>query len=73
MNTKKLIQPSDSAEFPVDRWVRFSLGDREYIGRALRHERAHLVAAIDTAGKSVTFSWPYICANVLSPVEILGQ
>ncbi|MDE7467400.1 MAG: hypothetical protein K2M61_03500 [Muribaculaceae bacterium] len=72
MNTKKhIITTTDNNEFPIDSWVRFSIGDREYIGRALCLERALVVATIDTAGQSVTFSWPFICSNLTSPLEVI--
>lgn len=64
-------QLNDLPQFPADSWVRFTLTDREYVGRALRLERANIVATIDSGGKSVTFSWPFICANVVGRVQIL--
>ncbi len=57
-------------EFPTDSWVKIKIGGNRYVGRALRNERAHIVSTVDSAGKSVTFSWPYICANATS-VDIL--
>lgn len=56
--------------FPTDSWVKIRIGANRYVGRALRNERAHIVSTVDAAGKSVTFSWPYICANA-SSVDIL--
>ncbi len=56
--------------FPADNWVKVVIGDRPYVGRALCNDRAHLVSTVDATGKSVTFSWPYICANA-STVDII--
>ncbi|MDE6300196.1 MAG: hypothetical protein K2M19_00585 [Muribaculaceae bacterium] len=71
MPTRNRETQTGLKEFPADRWVRFTIAGREYIGRAVRLERANVVASIDTTGKSVTFSWPYICDNVAGEVMIL--
>ncbi len=55
---------------PADNWVKVVTGDRPYVGHALCNDRAHLVSTVDATGKSVTFSWPYICANA-STVDII--
>lgn len=60
----------DIDTFPVNSWVKIKIGDRRYMGRALRNERTHIVATVDDAGKSITFSWPYICENATS-VEVI--
>ncbi len=57
-------------EFPTDCWVKITIGTARYIGRALSHDRVQFISAIDEAGESATFSWPYICANA-SSVEIV--
>lgn len=57
-------------DFPKDNWVKITIGSNRYVGRALLNERAQIVATVDAAGKSVTFSWPYICANATS-IDIL--
>lgn len=49
--------------FPANSWVNIKLGGRQYMGRAICNERAHLVSTVDDLGKTVTFSWPFICAN----------
>lgn len=49
--------------FPLDSWVALRLAGRRYVGRAFRSERANLVSTVDPYGKSITFSWPYVCAN----------
>lgn len=56
-------QNLDINSFPVNSWVSIKLSGRSYMGRAFRNERAHLVATVDDMGRSVTFSWPFICAN----------
>lgn len=63
MNSTTAIIDPDIDKFPTDSWVRVSIGTRLYIGRAFCRERAQLVSTVDDAGRSVTFSWPYICAN----------
>lgn len=50
-------------QFPANKWLKLSINGQYYIGRAINNERANLVATIDSGGKSVTFSWPYVCAN----------
>lgn len=50
-------------KFPANSWVNIRIGQRRYMGRAICNERAHIVSTVDDSGKSVTFSWPYICAN----------
>ena len=50
-------------QFPANTWLKLCINGQHYIGRAISNERANLVATIDTNGKSVTFSWPFICAN----------
>ena len=56
--------------FPAGSLIRFTLGERHYIGRSHRAERAHVVETTDAAGRSVSYSWPYICANASNIREV---
>lgn len=69
-----LTSDSDTSDtFPADSLVRFTLGERHYIGRAHSTDRSRVVETVDAAGRSVSFSWPYICANAsaVTPVNEL--